>query len=254
MADGYARLDDLLGAALMGEIADRYRRRADRFEALVTGVDAEQWGDPSPCAEWDARGVVGHIVDMHEVMLRPLDRTLSPAPSLDEDPLGRVPGRPGRRRGDPRRPGPGRARSATRRWARCRSPSTSTASSARTWCCTRGTSPGPPVRTTPSTRSSSTACGRACSTSPTRCASPSTSARASSCSARPSPCPTTPRCRTASSAASAATPPGRPPPLACRLEIGPIGPFPNDSCGQSRGGRAGRSRRTARCRGSCGGR
>ena len=71
----------------MGEIADRYRRRADRFEALVTGVDDDQWDDPSPCAEWDARGVVGHIVDMHEVMLRPLDRTLSPAPSLDEDPV-----------------------------------------------------------------------------------------------------------------------------------------------------------------------
>src|SRR4051794_19794672 len=36
----------------------------------------------------DGRGVVGHIVDMHAVMLRPLGRQLSPAPSLADDPLG----------------------------------------------------------------------------------------------------------------------------------------------------------------------
>ena len=30
---------------------------------------------------------MGHIIDMHGVMLRPLDRQLSPAPSIEEDPL-----------------------------------------------------------------------------------------------------------------------------------------------------------------------
>jgi uncharacterized protein (TIGR03086 family) len=72
----------------MNEIADRYRRRADRFEALVAGAKAERWDDPSPCSEWTARDVVGHVVDMHAVMFQPLGRQLSPAPALADDPLG----------------------------------------------------------------------------------------------------------------------------------------------------------------------
>ena len=72
----------------MNDIADRYRRRADIFDRKVAAVRPEQWSNPSPCEEWDARGVVGHIVDMHGAMLRPVNRELSPAPSLQEDPLG----------------------------------------------------------------------------------------------------------------------------------------------------------------------
>ncbi|WP_043622659.1 TIGR03086 family metal-binding protein [Nonomuraea candida] len=71
----------------MSETAERYRRRADAFERKVVAVRPEQWADPSPCAKWTARQVVGHIVDMHAAMLRPLGRTLGPAPSVDEDPL-----------------------------------------------------------------------------------------------------------------------------------------------------------------------
>jgi uncharacterized protein (TIGR03086 family) len=69
------------------EVSDRYRRRADAFERRVAGVRPEQWSNPSPCARWDTRAVLGHIVDMHGVMLRPLGRGLSPAPSLEREPL-----------------------------------------------------------------------------------------------------------------------------------------------------------------------
>lgn len=72
----------------MTEIADRYRVRADRFDALVAGVRPDQWGNRSPCADWLARDVVRHVVDMHGVMLRPLDRSLTAAPPVGEDPLG----------------------------------------------------------------------------------------------------------------------------------------------------------------------
>jgi uncharacterized protein (TIGR03086 family) len=72
----------------MSEIADRYRRHADAFERKVVPVRPEQWANQSPCEAWDARGVVGHIVVMHGVMLRPLDRELSPAPSVADDPVG----------------------------------------------------------------------------------------------------------------------------------------------------------------------
>jgi len=69
-------------------ITDRYRAHADAFERKVAAVQPEQWSNPSPCADWTARDVVGHIVDMHGVMLRPLGRQLSPAPSVADDPLG----------------------------------------------------------------------------------------------------------------------------------------------------------------------
>lgn len=71
----------------MSEIAERYRKRADRFERTVAAVRPDQWLNPSPCEDWDARGVVAHIVDMHDVMLRPIGRQLGAALSLADDPL-----------------------------------------------------------------------------------------------------------------------------------------------------------------------
>lgn len=70
------------------EIVERYRRRADRFEALITGVPDGAWESPSPCAEWTVRDVVGHILDMHGVVFQALDRELSAGPALADDPLG----------------------------------------------------------------------------------------------------------------------------------------------------------------------
>ncbi len=69
------------------EVADRYRRRADVFEATVAAVDPADWSRPSPCAEWDARDVVRHIVGMQDVVLRPHGRSVPAAPSVDDDPL-----------------------------------------------------------------------------------------------------------------------------------------------------------------------
>jgi len=68
-------------------IADRYRSLADAFEAKVAAVRPDDWDNPSPCAEWTVRGLVGHVVDVHGMMLRPLQSGLSAAPSVDEDPL-----------------------------------------------------------------------------------------------------------------------------------------------------------------------
>jgi len=71
----------------MRTITERYRAHADAFERKVAAVRPDQWSNQSPCAEWTARDVVRHIVEMHEVMLRPLGRSLTPAPSVEEDPL-----------------------------------------------------------------------------------------------------------------------------------------------------------------------
>lgn len=89
VAGGYDALDVVLAEMAAREtIGGRYRLRADAFERKVAAVKADQWDNPSPCVAWTARDVVGHIVDMHAVMFRPLDRTLSPAPALADDPLG----------------------------------------------------------------------------------------------------------------------------------------------------------------------
>ena len=72
----------------MNEIADRYRAHADAFQHKVANVEPDQWSNQSPCKDWKARDVVRHIVDMHGYMLRPLGRQLSPAPSVEDDPLG----------------------------------------------------------------------------------------------------------------------------------------------------------------------
>ena len=71
----------------MSEIADRYRRRADAFEQRVARVAPDQWSNQSPCEDWTARDVVGHVVDMHSAMLHPLDRQPRRTPSVAEDPL-----------------------------------------------------------------------------------------------------------------------------------------------------------------------
>jgi uncharacterized protein (TIGR03086 family) len=71
----------------MGEIAERYRRRADAFERKVAAVQPEQWGNQSPCEKWTARDVVDHIVSMHGYMLMPVGRALDPELSVQDDPL-----------------------------------------------------------------------------------------------------------------------------------------------------------------------
>jgi uncharacterized protein (TIGR03086 family) len=68
-------------------VADRYRRRADVFEATVAAVPPDGWSRPSPCAGWDARDVVRHVVDMQAVALRPHGSSLPATPTVDDDPL-----------------------------------------------------------------------------------------------------------------------------------------------------------------------
>lgn len=69
------------------DIAERYRAHADIFQRKVADTRPDQWANQSPCADWTARDVVGHIVVMHAAMLSPVGRTLSPAPTVQDDPL-----------------------------------------------------------------------------------------------------------------------------------------------------------------------
>lgn len=43
-------------------IAERFRRRADAFEALIEGTPSERWSSPSPCEGWLALDIVEHVI------------------------------------------------------------------------------------------------------------------------------------------------------------------------------------------------
>ena len=69
-------------------VADRYSRRATTFAAVIAAAQPDRWSSSSPCAEWTAADVLQHVVDMHSAMFTPLDQSLSPAPTVHDDPLG----------------------------------------------------------------------------------------------------------------------------------------------------------------------
>ncbi len=94
--EGFDRLSELLAASAaastgdsagVNDVAARYRKLADIFERKIAAVRADQWGNQSPCTDWKARDVVRHIVFMHGIMLQPLGRALTAAPTVDKDPL-----------------------------------------------------------------------------------------------------------------------------------------------------------------------
>lgn len=68
-------------------IADRYRRRAAAFTDTVAAVPDGAWGAPSPCPDWDARAVVGHVTGTQAMFAQLVGRELEPGPSADDDPL-----------------------------------------------------------------------------------------------------------------------------------------------------------------------
>ena len=146
------------GRATMGgmtEIADRYRTLADAFEAKVAAVRPTTGRTRRRATEWTARDLVGHVVDVHGMMLRPLDTDAERAPRVADDPLGAFRAARAdlercsttRRRADTEYDGSSGARPSRPR---------STSSWASTSSCTAGTSPGRPARTRRSTRPRST--------------------------------------------------------------------------------------------------
>jgi uncharacterized protein (TIGR03086 family) len=55
-------------------LVEQHQRARDAFTRVVDAVDPARWDAPSPCTEWDARGVVEHVIGFHEVLLlRPLE-------------------------------------------------------------------------------------------------------------------------------------------------------------------------------------
>jgi uncharacterized protein (TIGR03086 family) len=52
----------------MVEPVAQHRRACDGFSEVVDSVSG-RWDAPSPCSEWDARGVLEHVIGFHDVLL-----------------------------------------------------------------------------------------------------------------------------------------------------------------------------------------
>ncbi len=86
----------------MTDVIEDHRLACDGFAAAVRSA-AGRWDAPSPCTEWDARGVLEHVIGFHDVLLLvPLEaKPDRPRDDPDErwrvtvDALFEVLGRPG---------------------------------------------------------------------------------------------------------------------------------------------------------------
>lgn len=72
-----------------------YRRAVSAFGALVKGVGSDQWAAPTPCADWDVRQLVNHVVGENAWVVPLLDgRTIAEVgDALDGDLVGDDAGR-----------------------------------------------------------------------------------------------------------------------------------------------------------------
>jgi uncharacterized protein (TIGR03086 family) len=68
----------------MSDTAQRYRLIASGFDSRVNAISGDGWNAPSPCAEWSARGVVGHVVGNHRWLAAKV-RGGEPEPMTDEE-------------------------------------------------------------------------------------------------------------------------------------------------------------------------
>jgi uncharacterized protein (TIGR03086 family) len=71
----------------MTETADRFRRLAGDFTDKVAAVPPDRWDSPSPCEDWTARDIVGHIIGTYGMFEGMVGRELGDIPSVDDDPL-----------------------------------------------------------------------------------------------------------------------------------------------------------------------
>jgi uncharacterized protein (TIGR03086 family) len=72
----------------MSDASDRYRKNAAAFTERVEAVPPGKWEAQSPCDDWKARDVVGHVVNSSGMFLGFIGKSLPPGPPADDDPVG----------------------------------------------------------------------------------------------------------------------------------------------------------------------
>src|SRR5258708_26856056 len=75
-----------MGMTLAEDPIAQHRRACDGFTQAVALAEGK-WDKPSPCTDWDARGVLEHVIGFHdELVLKPLGAKPSRPKT---DPVGR---------------------------------------------------------------------------------------------------------------------------------------------------------------------
>ena len=70
----------------MTDLIQDHRQACDGFTSAVQAAKG-RWKAPSPCTEWDARGILEHVIGLHDVLvLKPLD---AKPDRPKDDPVGR---------------------------------------------------------------------------------------------------------------------------------------------------------------------
>lgn len=67
---------------------DRYRRLAGNFDSTVSRVEDDAWDRPSPCEEWTARDVLGHVISSEADFVTKVGLSIDRSVDVAADPLG----------------------------------------------------------------------------------------------------------------------------------------------------------------------
>lgn len=73
----------------MTETADRFKVAAAGFSERVAEVSSDEWNNRSPCADWNARDIVRHLVEwIPSFYASNANLTFPTGPPVDDDPVG----------------------------------------------------------------------------------------------------------------------------------------------------------------------
>jgi len=72
----------------MSNEADRYRSLSASMTETIASVPDDRWAAPTPCADWTARDLVGHLVSTSGMFLGFIGQDPPEGTSVDDDPLG----------------------------------------------------------------------------------------------------------------------------------------------------------------------
>ena len=72
----------------MSATADRYRTLAAKMTERIAAVPDDRWEAPTPCEEWSARDLVGHLVEATGMFFGFIGKEAPSGPPVEDDPLG----------------------------------------------------------------------------------------------------------------------------------------------------------------------
>jgi uncharacterized protein (TIGR03086 family) len=72
----------------VSDIFERFERVTGRFMDCARAVPADAWDNPSPCAGWTARDVVGHLTQWIPAFFGAQGVDFPAVPSVDDEPVG----------------------------------------------------------------------------------------------------------------------------------------------------------------------